>query len=146
MSEILLQVKADSERTSGVVPYQSPIQGNVPFERQRCFHRQSEPTVAFDPAEFNTLATWLVENATNEVHLRTAICRVYYAGHLLAVHRLRKKGWEPNGSGDNHTGVIRRVRDGNTRLLGDELSRLRELREHADYHLEASASVLNEHC
>jgi hypothetical protein len=103
--------------------------------------------VPFDAAEFNNLALWLVEQRTDESSLRTAISRVYYAGHLLAVQALkRKRGWEPKGTGDDHGRVIRELRAGTTRGLSDRLDQLRMLREHADYHLEASESVSNRGC
>ena len=96
----------------------------------------------FDAAEFNSLALWLIDQRTDESSLRTAISRVYYAGHLLAVQGLkRKKGWEPKGTGENHRGVILELRAGTTRGLSDRLNQLRMLREHADYHLDASEST-----
>jgi len=103
--------------------------------------------VAFDAAEFNSLALWLVEQRTDESSLRMAISRVYYAGHLLAVQGLkRKKGWEPKGTGDDHRRVILELSPGTTRGLSDRLDQLRMLREHADYHLEASESASNRGC
>jgi len=94
--------------------------------------------VPFAATDFHTLALWLIQNRTDEASLRTAISRVYYAGHLLAVQRLMTRGWEPKGTGEDHRGVIRELRRGRTRHLADKLTLLLELREHADYHLEAA--------
>ena len=101
----------------------------------------------FDAAEFNSVAVWLIDQRTDESSLRTAISRVYYAGHLLAVQGLkRKKGWQPKGTGDDHRGVILELRAATTRGRSDRLNQLRMLREHADYHLDASESASNRGC
>lgn len=100
----------------------------------------------FAPKDFHTLALWLSQQRTDETSLRTAISRVYYAAHLLAVERLVQRGWEPTGTGADHGGVIRELRSRRTRNLGDRLEQLLELREHADYHLEATDTVRNQYC
>lgn len=102
--------------------------------------------MAFDPKDFYTLAHWLIEQKTDESSLRTAISRVYYAAHLIARERLVQKSWTPKGSGADHDGVIRELRNRRFRQQGDHLKRLLELREHADYHLEASLTVRNQGC
>lgn len=56
----------------------------------------------FDAKGFYDLALWLVQQRTDEASLRTAISRVYYAAHLLAVQRLIQKGWEAKGTGDDY--------------------------------------------
>lgn len=56
--------------------------------------------------DFYDLALWLVQQRTDEVSLRTAISRVYYAGHLLAVQRLMQKGWEPRGGGEDQGSTV----------------------------------------
>ncbi len=99
-----------------------------------------------DAKDFSHLATWLVEQRTDEASLRTAISRIYYAAHLVAVRKLVEKGWEPRGRGDDHGRVIHELRDRRYRNLADRLHRLRALREHADYHLEPGASILNTDC
>ena len=100
----------------------------------------------FAPKDFYTLALRLSQQRTDEASLRTAISRVYYAAHLLAVERLVQKGWEPKGTGDDHMGVFRRLNRGATRHLAVKLRALLELREHADYHLEATDTVRNRDC
>jgi len=102
--------------------------------------------VPFAPKDFHTLALWLSQQRTDEASLRTAISRVYYAAHLLAVERLVQRGWEPKGTGDDHMGVFRRLDRGATRHLAVKLRTLLELREHADYHLEATDTVRNRDC
>jgi hypothetical protein len=102
--------------------------------------------VPFAPQDFHTFALWLSQHRTDEASLRTAISRAYYAGHLLAVQRLMQRGWEPKGTGDDHRGVIRALRRGKTRHLADRLALLLEFREHADYHLEATDTIRNQHC
>lgn len=100
----------------------------------------------FDAKDFYALAVWLVQNRTSEASLRTAISRAYYTGHLLAVQKLKEKGWEPTGKGDDHGRVIHELGSRRFRNLAEELRRLRALREHADYHLEASDSVFSKDC
>jgi hypothetical protein len=102
--------------------------------------------MSFDPLNFNEFALWLVSVRTDEASLRSAISRVYYSGHLLAVQRLMEKGWEPTGRGEDHGKVIFELKKRNKRNLSDALFALREFREHADYHREALESVLNRNC
>ena len=101
----------------------------------------------FAPKDFHTLAVWLSQQRPDdEASLRTAISRVYYAGHLLAVERLVQRGWAPKGTGDDHMGVIRELNRGRTRHLAGRLRQLLEFREHADYHLEAADTIRNQDC
>jgi hypothetical protein len=100
----------------------------------------------FAAKDFHILAIWLIQQRTDEASLRTAISRVYYAGHLLAVERLVPKGWSPTGSGQDHNGIIRQLTRGKTRHLANKLRRLYEFRQHADYHVEATATVRNQDC
>ena len=93
----------------------------------------------FDAKSFYDLAIWLVNQKPDESSLRTAIGRVYFAGHLLAMQKLVYKGWVPKGSGEDHGGVIRELRKGKTTGLSVRLNHLRMLREHADYHLGSGA-------
>lgn len=99
----------------------------------------------FDARDFSSLASWLVENRADEASFRTAISRVYYAAHLLAV-RKPKNNWTPAGTGADHRGVIRSLNRGNTMRLASLLEQLLELREHADYHVEAVGTVFNQGC
>ncbi len=103
--------------------------------------------MVFDPKEFYTLATSLIDNRTNEATYRTAISRTYYAAHLLARERLRmtRRNWESTGGGD-HDKVIRDLRPGRTRILSELINTLRRYREHVDYHLEPTESIINEKC
>lgn len=101
----------------------------------------------FDPGDFRKLALWLVEQRSDESSLRTAISRTYYAGHHLAVDRLKqKRNWSPTGTGRDHIEVIRQLKPGKTSGISNYLDELRMLREHADYHLESSESVSNRGC
>jgi len=93
--------------------------------------------VPFVPSDFYEFAAWLIETRQDEAALRTAISRIYYASHHLALQRLVAKGsFEPKGTGDDHQGVIRTLRKGKTTNLGNYLDSLRRLREHADYHVD----------
>ena len=107
--------------------------------------------MAFDPKNFYTLAQWLVGQKNDEPSLRTAISRVYYAAHHIAASRLVQKGsWAPRGFGDDHRSVINTLKRGKLTQRGAELEALLTLREHADYHLDASITIGNQnwcpHC
>lgn len=99
----------------------------------------------FDARDFSSLASWLTEQRTDEATIRTAISRVYYAAHLLAV-RKPKNNWVPTGTGADHRGVIRSLNRGGTTRLASFLEQPLELREHADYHVEAADTVFNQGC
>lgn len=101
----------------------------------------------FTAKDFHTFAIWLAEQKSDEASLRTAISRAYYAGYHLAAQRMQTKGWEPKGKGDDHGSLIAAMRrGGRTKQLGDILYDLLEFRRHADYHLEAAATVSNDYC
>jgi uncharacterized protein (UPF0332 family) len=101
--------------------------------------------LAFDPKDFYELALWLVSQRQDEASLRTAISKVYYAAHHIAKKQLvQKMSWTPRGFGDDHSGVISKLKGSRFRSRGDELKSLQELREHADYHLDASITVGNQ--
>lgn len=107
--------------------------------------------MAFDPKNFYILAQWVVGQRKDEASLRTAISRVYYAAHHIAATRLVQKGsWTPRGFGDDHRGVINTLKQGRLTQRGAELEALLILREHADYHLDASITIGNQkwcsHC
>jgi len=107
--------------------------------------------LAFDPKNFYTIAQWLVGQNKDEAGLRTAISRVYYAAHHIAATGLVQKGsWTPQGFAADHGGVINALKQGRLRQRGDELEALRILREHSDYHLDASITIGNQercsHC
>lgn len=100
----------------------------------------------FTAKDFHTFALWLIQQNTDEASLRTAISRAYYASHLLAVQRLMQRGWAPRGSGDDHGRILARLNHGATRHLANKLRTLLELRQHADYHMEATDTVRNQDC
>jgi len=102
--------------------------------------------LTFNPTDFYELARWIVDQRDDESSLRTAISRVYYAAHLIALEKLVQMSWTPKGGGEDHSGVIRELRTRKFRQLGDRLKLLLELREHADYHLEATETVRNQYC
>ena len=112
--------------------------------------------MSFAAEEFYDLATWLCGGATpsaqnhpgartDEVAIRTAISRTYYAAHLLAREALFKKGWSPP-YGEVHGAVLAELRKRNkTRLAGD-LATLQRLRNHADYHIECNSGHSSNVC
>ena len=103
--------------------------------------------MAFDPKSFLDLAKWLIDQSQSESHVRTAISRAYYAAHHIALEKLAEKNWiTPTGTGADHDAVIRELRNRKTRQLGDNLKRLLELRQHADYHLDVTLSRRNSNC
>lgn len=101
---------------------------------------------SFDPEEFFSLASTLVSEDPSEGCLRTAISCAYYACHLTARSRLMLKQWQPRGSGQDHGGIMAELRTRNKRAMADQLAQLRELREHADYHLTCGCDKTNETC
>jgi hypothetical protein len=90
----------------------------------------------FDPREFLELAKNLVSGDTpTQAQLRTAVSRAYYATHLAGRERLSETGkFSASGTGEDHLNVIAVLKsmDG---ALGDQLDRLRILRNRADYNL-----------
>lgn len=103
--------------------------------------------MAFDPDDFQRLADWLAAQRTDEASVRTSISRLYYSAHLIATHRAFMKGWFlPTGRGGDHGAVIRALRNKIGRVRADQLERLRELRDHADYHLDCAQGPFNDDC
>lgn len=97
------------------------------------------------PRAFYELARATAECSTQEAYLRSAISRMYFANHLLAMIKVpqRFSGFEARSRGDDHGGVIQALRKmGRTRVVGDLLADLRDRRSHADYHIE----VVHEEC
>lgn len=86
--------------------------------------------------EFFALAKATAACNPAEEYLRSAISRAYFANYLLAADRARKKfaGFSADGNADDHARVIRTLKQGRTRRLGEFLLGLRERRNHADYH------------
>jgi hypothetical protein len=102
--------------------------------------------MAFDPSQLNDVAEALISCGTDEARLRTAIGQLYYAAHLTGREKLRNRGWTPTGKGKDHGLVIKELAKRNLTFESGQLSSLKELREHADYHLEPTDSLLNQNC
>jgi hypothetical protein len=90
------------------------------------------------PRAFYELACATAACSTEEAYLRSAISRIYFANHLLAIIKATQKfaGFEAQSKGEDHGHVIRAFRRGPTRRLSDLLQGLRDRRNHADYHIE----------
>jgi hypothetical protein len=58
---------------------------------------------------------------------------------------VEKRNWKPAGHGTDHSTVIRTLKPGRTQMVSSYLDALRYLREHADYHIDATA-VGTEQC
>lgn len=93
------------------------------------------------PRAFYELARATAECSSEEAYLRSAISRMYFANHLLAVIKAKEKMPELDvqSRGEDHGNVIRAFRKGKTRKLSDLLHSLRDRRNHADYHVEPSS-------
>lgn len=91
------------------------------------------------PRAFYDLACATAECRGEEAYLRSAISRMYFANHLLAVMKAAQKfaGFEALSKGEDHGHVIRAFRVGKTRGLAELLQGLRDRRNHADYHIGA---------
>jgi hypothetical protein len=87
--------------------------------------------------KFFDLAMVTAECCSDEEYLRSAISRIYFATHLLAVQRVSRKraNFEVEGRAEDHGAVIRALNIGKTRRLADMLRSLRARRNHADYHV-----------
>ena len=92
--------------------------------------------MALDPAEFLAHASLLME-AGGEAGYRSAINRAYYACHLMARDRLfglDAARWEPPPRRPSHRAVVRALlRSLPMSDAADQLERLRQAREIADY-------------
>ena len=92
--------------------------------------------MALDPAEFLAHASLLLE-VGGEAGCRSSVNRAYYACHLMARDRLfgpDAARWEPPPRRPSHRAVIRSLRRRpSTRDAAQNLERLREAREIADY-------------
>jgi hypothetical protein len=93
------------------------------------------------PSEFLELARQTAKCSQQEVYLRSAISRAYFANHVLAVARAAQKfkGFEAGGTGDDHARVINAFKVGKTSQIANLLTSLRRRRNHADYHIEVAA-------
>ena len=102
--------------------------------------------MAFDPETFYHFSVWIVEKNPDEASLRTAISRVYFAAHLIALQKMIDKNWlQPKGSGDDHGAVISQLKL-RRRTQGDRLVHLLTLRQHVDYHMDTAQMPWNEKC
>lgn len=90
------------------------------------------------PRAFYELALATAECSKGEAYLRSAISRMYFANHVLAVIKAAQKfaDFEARTTGEGHAHVIRAFRKGKTRNLSNLLESLRDRRNHADYHVE----------
>ena len=92
--------------------------------------------MALDPAEFLAHASLLVD-VGGEAGYRSAINRAYYACHLMARDRLfglDAAQWEPPPRRPSHRAVVRALlRSLPVGDAADQLERLRQAREIADY-------------
>lgn len=92
--------------------------------------------MALDPAEFLAHASLLVD-VGGEAGYRSAINRAYYACHLVARDRLfglDAVRWEPPTRRPSHRAVVRALqRSLPMSDAADQLERLRQAREIADY-------------
>lgn len=103
--------------------------------------------MVFVPAQFYELGQRLGSSAAaDEATIRTAIGRVYYAAFLSAREVLWEKRGFSAGLAESHGKVISELNRGKTTALAGRLKRLRELREHSDYHLDCADGPFNPRC
>lgn len=97
----------------------------------------------FDAKEFYDLSIKIANTYANQAGYRTAIGRAYYACHLVGVSATRNKGWfHPTYRATDHSGLCRKLKERGRNDIGDKLSELSRLREHADYHIESQGECL----
>ena len=96
----------------------------------------------FDPGDFLTLAKSLVAgDSPTQAQLRTAVSRAYYATHLVTRERLAETAkLAASGTGEDHLNVIAVLKSMGGGL-GDQLDRLRILRNRADYNLNLELQI-----
>ncbi len=69
-----------------------------------------------------------------EAVVRAAISRMYYAGFCCSRnYAVRQLGFHPSGSGDDHSGLRRHLRERNKRPLAGHLADLQGWRSQSDY-------------
>lgn len=102
--------------------------------------------MAFTPEQFDQLARRLASPQADEATIRTAIGRLYYAALLLTRQVLWEKRGFSSGLGESHAKLINEINRGKTTSLAGMLKRLRELREHCDYHLDSADGEFNPKC
>lgn len=92
----------------------------------------------FEPLSFLDVSATLASLPNREeAHLRTAIGRAYYALHLNTRATLAEAGlYTPRADAGDHGGVIQALRDHRRIGAAVALSKLRSLREVADYRLD----------
>lgn len=102
----------------------------------------------FNPEEFLTVANHLANFSSDEAFLRAAVGRAYYAAYLLSYQKvqqlrpgvltgsaLKKKG--------SHVLVVTTLRKLD-RTAGDQLSKIKQHRQSADYHMEPRTSKVSD--
>jgi uncharacterized protein (UPF0332 family) len=87
-------------------------------------------TTPFDTSSLYALAQELAYRSSDEVRLRTAVNRAYYAVFLLAREKARIRGTH-----DVHVRVIEAVRQRKGQNLANLLFHLKRLRTVADYQI-----------
>lgn len=94
----------------------------------------------FEPKEFITLADKL-SGVRGESAKRTAISRYYYGCFLEGKRAVEGAGWTVfDSEGPDHGRLREVLRNRHQITESRELLRLRNLRDHADYHLDALIS------
>ncbi len=88
----------------------------------------------FDPLEWLATADQLGRDRTNEASRRAAAGRLYYAVWLKSLLALEARGlYHRHQSRDDHSAIIRLLKQHRRVTAGEALQRLSRLREHADY-------------
>jgi uncharacterized protein (UPF0332 family) len=97
---------------------------------------------AYDPVGFFHIAQRLQTLGNDEGYRRTAVSRAYYACfHVALAACVRKWSWAPPDFGQ-HRGVAGKLREQRQPLLSKQLLALLDLRERADYDLDAPIDEL----
>lgn len=98
---------------------------------------------SYDPRGFFTLANILLTDGDypRESRIRTAIGRFYYAAFLLALRKLRQKGFQVSDDAKIHKAVIEKYMEMGLSSIGNRLDQLRERRVDVDYHMESRITV-----
>ncbi len=90
--------------------------------------------MAFEPLDWLTTAARLGTDTRDEASRRTAAGRLYYAVWLKSLLSLEARQlYTRNQSRDDHSGVIRVLKQNRRVTVGESLQRLSRLRERADY-------------
>lgn len=94
-----------------------------------------------NPLDYLPFARQLIDNSDNEIYIRTAIGRAYYAVYLYAANKyLQAKNNAPEIQSiiQSHARFIFELKKEHNTLfktIGNQLFNLKEYREKADYHV-----------